>query len=120
MAALYTTADLLLFPSTYEGFGYPVLEAQLCGTPVVCSDAASLPEVAGDGARLFAPYDIAGMVEAAAELLEEPEASTALVAAGHANAARFQRARWFAQHQALWRSLGCAGHGAVYSSSRAA
>ncbi|MEM9354927.1 MAG: glycosyltransferase family 1 protein [Pseudomonadota bacterium] len=46
MAALYTTAAVLLFPSLYEGFGLPVLEAQMCGTPVVCSDRGSLPEVA--------------------------------------------------------------------------
>jgi glycosyltransferase involved in cell wall biosynthesis len=46
MATLYTTASDLLFPSLYEGYGLPVLEAQLCGTPVVCSNAASLPEVA--------------------------------------------------------------------------
>jgi glycosyltransferase involved in cell wall biosynthesis len=48
MSALYTTASALIFPSIYEGFGLPVLEAQMCGTPVVCSDAGSLPEVAGD------------------------------------------------------------------------
>ena len=106
MAALYTTADLLLFPSFYEGFGYPVLEAQLCGTPVIGSDAASLPEVAGAGARLFAPDDVDGMAAAAAELLGDTDARAALVAAGHANTRRFDHERWVAQHHALWRELG--------------
>ncbi|MFP4360178.1 MAG: glycosyltransferase family 4 protein [Alphaproteobacteria bacterium] len=106
MAALYTTARLLLFPSLYEGFGYPVLEAQLCDTPVVCSNGGALADVAGDGARVFEPEDAAGMAAAAAELLDDPGAAAALVARGRANAARFDRATWFAQHEALWRDLG--------------
>jgi glycosyltransferase involved in cell wall biosynthesis len=105
MAALYTTSALLLFPSLYEGFGYPVLEAQLCGTPVVCSDAGSLGEVAGDGARVFAPEDIDGMTKAALDVLEYPEIAADLVARGQANAKRYTRRRWFAAHQALYREL---------------
>jgi glycosyltransferase involved in cell wall biosynthesis len=106
MAALYTASALLLFPSLYEGFGYPVLEAQLCGTPVVCSDAGALAEVAADGAQLFAPDDIAGMAQAALELLHDARAASALAARGRANAARFSRATWFAAHAALYTSLG--------------
>jgi glycosyltransferase involved in cell wall biosynthesis len=106
MASLYTASSLLLFPSLYEGFGYPVLEAQLCGTPVVCSSAGALPEVAGAGARLFAPGDIAGMAQAALELLDDARAAAALAARGRANAARFSRATWFAAHAALYASLG--------------
>jgi glycosyltransferase involved in cell wall biosynthesis len=105
MAALYTTATLLLFPSLYEGFGYPVLEAQLCGTPVVCSDAGSLAEVAGAGARVFAPQDRDGMTEAALEILEYPAAAADLVARGRENAERYTRGRWFAAHHALYREL---------------
>jgi glycosyltransferase involved in cell wall biosynthesis len=105
MAALYSTASLLLFPSLYEGFGNPVLEAQLCGTPVVCSNAGSLPEVAGAGARLFAPGDVGGMAEAALELLEDRGASARLVARGRENAARFGRAAWFAAHTRLYKGL---------------
>jgi glycosyltransferase involved in cell wall biosynthesis len=61
LAAIYTAASVLLFPSIYEGFGYPVLEAQICGTPVVCSHAGSLPEVAADQTRMFDPHDVEGM-----------------------------------------------------------
>src|SRR5207249_2959544 len=50
---LYILADVCVMPSLYEGFGFPVLEAQACGTPVICANAASLPEVAGDAALLF-------------------------------------------------------------------
>ena len=105
MAALYTTASLLLFPSLYEGFGYPVLEAQLCGTPVVCSNGGALAEVAGNGARVFAPDDVEGMAVAAIELLENSRAAAALVACGRENAARYSRASWLAAHEALYHGL---------------
>ena len=55
--ALYTAATLFVFPSLYEGFGLPPLEAMACGTPVICSDTSSLPEVAGDAALLVDPMD---------------------------------------------------------------
>jgi len=54
---LYAGSDLFLFPSLYEGFGMPVLEAMACRVPVACSNLSSLPEVAGDAALLFDPYD---------------------------------------------------------------
>jgi len=104
MAALYTTATLLLFPSLYEGFGYPVLEAQLCGTPVICSNAGSLPEVAGDGAILFAPDDVEGMAEAATELIGGQSAA-ALVALGYSNVERFASPAWCNAHTKLYREL---------------
>ncbi len=120
MAALYTTAGGLLFPSLYEGFGYPVLEAQLAGTPVVCSNAGALAEVAGDGARVFHPHDVAGMAAALGQVLEDGEARATLVEAGRRNAARFSRERWVAQHEALWAELGVTGRRADGTSRRAA
>jgi glycosyltransferase involved in cell wall biosynthesis len=61
LEALYAAADILIFPSLYEGFGLPVLEAMMRGVPVVCSNAASLPEVGGDAVRYFDPLDVAAM-----------------------------------------------------------
>jgi glycosyltransferase involved in cell wall biosynthesis len=66
LVRLYRTAAALVFPSLYEGFGQPPLEAMACGCPVACSDAASLPEVCGDAARLFdagSPEEIAAAVQ---------------------------------------------------------
>ena len=54
---LYNLADLFVFPSLYEGFGLPVLEALACGTPVVCSNSSSLPEVGGNNVTYFNPLD---------------------------------------------------------------
>jgi len=73
LPALYTLADLFAFPSLYEGFGLPVLEAMACGTPVVCSNASSLPEVAGEAALLVDPLDVEGWAEAMRRALEDEE-----------------------------------------------
>jgi glycosyltransferase involved in cell wall biosynthesis len=73
LARLYRTAAALVFPSLYEGFGQPPLEAMACGCPVACSNAASLPEVVGDAARLFDPTSTEELVVAAEEVLDDPE-----------------------------------------------
>ena len=69
---LYSGADCLLLPSLYEGFGFPVLEAMACGTPVICSNTSSLPEVAGDVALQVSPHDDAGLAAAIQRVLSEP------------------------------------------------
>jgi len=69
---LYRTAAALVFPSLYEGFGQPPLEAMACGCPVACSNAASLPEVVGDAARLFDATSIEEMVAAVENVLSDP------------------------------------------------
>lgn len=88
LAALYSAAHALVFPSKCEGFGWPVLEAQACGCPVICSDRTSLPEVGGDAAQVFPLDDEAGMA-AAVVRLQSPEERAAVIARGLANAARF-------------------------------
>jgi len=58
LVALYNAADLFVYPSIYEGFGLPPLEAMACGTPVITSDTSSLPEVVGDAGLLVDPLDV--------------------------------------------------------------
>ncbi|MGE5529042.1 MAG: glycosyltransferase family 4 protein [Patescibacteria group bacterium] len=72
---LYAAADLFCYPSLYEGFGLPPLEAMACGTPVVASSASSMPEVLGDAAVLVHPEDLAGMGRAMLRLLTEAAAA---------------------------------------------
>jgi glycosyltransferase involved in cell wall biosynthesis len=73
LAVLFRHAHAFLMPSLYEGFGLPILEAMSCGCAVVTSNAGSLKEVAGAGARVFEPMDVAGMAMAIGELLRNPE-----------------------------------------------
>ncbi len=89
LPALYRHASLFAFPSLYEGFGLPVLEAMACGVPVVCSNASSLPEVAGDAALLVDPLDTGGLAEALARVLEDTDLRREMIAKGLAQAARF-------------------------------
>ncbi len=78
----------VVFPSLYEGFGMPVLEAMACGVPVACSNVTSLPEVVGDAALLFDPKQIAS-ITGALEQLDNPEVASNLVTAGRQRAAQF-------------------------------
>lgn len=89
LAALYRAADLLLFPSRYEGFGLPVLEAMSAGLPVVAAPEGSVPEVAGDAARFARAGDAGDFARAARELLSDPGARARLAEAGRTRAARF-------------------------------
>jgi glycosyltransferase involved in cell wall biosynthesis len=70
LPALYACASLFVFPSLYEGFGLPVLEAMACGTPVTCADNSSLPEVAGEAAILFQAEDVPAQAAALREGLQ--------------------------------------------------
>jgi alpha-1,3-rhamnosyl/mannosyltransferase len=89
LRALYAGADAFAYPSRYEGFGLPVLEAMAAGAPVLTSDVSSLPEVAGDAALLVDPADRDAIGAALTRLLTEPELADALRARGRAQAARF-------------------------------
>lgn len=102
LVSLYQRAAALVFPSLYEGFGQPPLEAMACGCPVACSDAASLPEVCGAAARLFAPDDSEAIAAALSEVLADPDP---WVERGLARAAEFTWERSAAAYEAVYREL---------------
>lgn len=87
LRALYAGAAVFAFPSRYEGFGLPPLEAMALGAPVVCANAASLPEVVGEAALTFEPGDAAALAAAITRVLDEDAIRDGLVTAGRARAA---------------------------------
>jgi len=86
---LYNACDIFVFPSYYEGFGIPVLEAMACGRAVVCSNTSSLPEVADGAGLLFDPYSVNEMVRAMADLLLDSELRSRMERLGLQRAAHF-------------------------------
>lgn len=93
LARYYAHASALVFPSLYEGFGMPLLEAMTYGCPVVCSDRGALPEVAGAAALYFDPEAPGELVQALTQLTSDPALAADLRARGHEQSARFSWAR---------------------------
>ena len=89
MPALYSAAGVFAFPTLYEGFGIPVLEAQSCGVPVLTSGCSSLPEVGGRGALYVDPYDESSIAEGLWRLLTDRKLAEELVRSGYENVKRF-------------------------------
>lgn len=89
LPALISGARIFVFPSLHEGFGLPILEAQACGTPVVCSMVSSLPEAAGDAALFFDPLDIDAIAWAMVRALTDEALRAKLIARGFENVKRF-------------------------------
>ncbi|MDQ3777402.1 MAG: glycosyltransferase family 4 protein, partial [Actinomycetota bacterium] len=102
LASLYRRASALVFPSRYEGFGQPPLEAMASGCPVACSKAGSLPEVCGPAARYFDPMSVEEIVEAVLTVLERPDE---LVRRGLERASAFTWDTCARRHDDVYRAL---------------
>lgn len=101
----YERCDMLLFPSTYEGFGLPIVEAQAVGRPVVTSNVMSMPEVAGAGACLVDPWETQSIREGVLRVLGDEAYRGNLVRDGFRNVERFQPAAIAAEYAALYREM---------------
>jgi alpha-1,3-rhamnosyl/mannosyltransferase len=106
LPALYSAATLFVFPSLYEGFGLPVVEALACGAVVACSDRSSLPEAAGDAALYFDPEDVSSIAATLELLLTSERARASLAGRAVGQAARFSWERTAAETLALYRRVG--------------
>lgn len=100
----YSRAGVLLYPSRYEGFGLPVLEAMQCGCPVVTTKLSSLPEVGGEAALYYDPDDVDGMVDAVVKLVTDSELSGKYREAGLLQAERFSWAKTAEATLAVYRT----------------
>jgi glycosyltransferase involved in cell wall biosynthesis len=114
-AALLSGARIFAFPSLYEGFGFPVLEAQACGVPVLTSNTTSLPEVAGDGALFVDPHDENAIAAGLRELLESTSLRQDIIQYGSENLTRFSWKRTAHTVAELMKALvssqaPCSGH----------
>ena len=105
LVAQYTEADMLVFVSTYEGFGLPIVEAQAVGRPVVTSDLSSMPEVAGNAACLVDPVDIASIRAGVLRVIGDESYRTQLIEAGFRNAERFRAGAVAEEYAALYREI---------------
>lgn len=104
---LYSGAFALLFPSLEEGFGWPLIEAQACGCPVIASDRAPLTEIAGDAAKYVDPAEPGSIIQAALECSEEREK---MIQAGFRNLSRFQLAGMIRNYEEVYRKAILAFH----------
>jgi glycosyltransferase involved in cell wall biosynthesis len=100
LLSIYKNALCLLFPSLYEGFGFPILEAMACGTPVITSNVSSMPEVAGDAALLVDPYDVHALVEAMDKIIKDGNLRAHLISKG------FERVKQFSWDRCARETLG--------------
>jgi glycosyltransferase involved in cell wall biosynthesis len=86
---LYNSAEVMVYPSLFEGYGFPVIEAMACGTPVITSNVSSLPEAAGDAAMLINPYQVDEIVQAMDMVINNQELRNQLIQKGFKHAQRF-------------------------------
>lgn len=105
LRSIYTMADVFVFPSLYEGFGYPVLEAMSCGTPVVASDSGALPEVTGGNCLFVDPYSIEEIASAIGSLVLEESLRKQLISSGLRHVQDFTLKKSVTNTLNLYRSL---------------
>jgi glycosyltransferase involved in cell wall biosynthesis len=105
LEALYNAALALLFPSRFEGFGWPIIEAQSCGCPVICSDRAPFPDVAGEAAMFCDPDGHVSLGSAVVTLSKNAELRESLRSRGHINAQRFGRRQMIARFVEIYGQL---------------
>lgn len=99
----YLTSDMLLFASTYEGFGLPIVEAQAVGLPVVTSNLAPMPEVAGGGALFVDPFSVSAIHCGVERMLDSRDLALSLIAIGRANARRYEPSAVAELYAAIYR-----------------
>jgi glycosyltransferase involved in cell wall biosynthesis len=105
LVGLYQQAALFVYPSLYEGFGYPPLEAMSAGCPVACSNVSCFPETVADAAELFDPYDVDSIAQGLKNVLYDTARSAELVKLGKQNIQRFSWDRCAAEHHQVYKSL---------------
>ena len=105
MRATYQESSLLIFASTYEGYGLPILEAQACGIPVITSSIPPMCEVAGGAALLVDPFDTSAIRSGVETLLRDANLRAALVSAGARNAAAYSVPRVAASYATIYQRL---------------
>jgi|SaaInlStandDraft_1057018.scaffolds.fasta_scaffold01433_3 glycosyltransferase involved in cell wall biosynthesis len=105
LSYLYQISDVLLFPSIYEGFGLPVLEAQKLGTPVICSGEGSLKEVAGEGAIIEKYYDVEGLADSVIACITQDALAQDLINKGFQNIKRFSLDIWRDSYTSFFKDL---------------
>jgi glycosyltransferase involved in cell wall biosynthesis len=105
LATWYTHASILVYPSLYEGFGIPPLEAMTCGCPVACSQTSSIPEVVGEAAEFFDPTQPDSMADAITNVLYSSERSRELRLAGKTQAEKFSWDQCADQTASIYQSL---------------
>lgn len=105
LPAVYNMADCFVYPSTYEGFGLPVLEAMACGAPVITTNVSSMPEIVADAGILLPPQDVPGLAQAILRLIHSPQERRLLSEKGLQRAASFTWERTAAQTLAVYRRV---------------